>query len=43
MHGYASEWRRCPIHGYYAEKCGKGKIDSLKSYFEKMDFWGSYS
>jgi hypothetical protein len=19
----SSEWRRCPIHGFYVEKCGK--------------------
>jgi hypothetical protein len=23
MHGYASEQKRCPIQGSYAEKCGK--------------------
>jgi hypothetical protein len=39
MYGYASE-RRCPIHGFYAEN---GKINSLKSYFEKTDFWGPYT
>jgi hypothetical protein len=34
-----SEWKRCPMHGFYAEN---GKINSLKRYFEKKPrFLGS--
>jgi hypothetical protein len=41
MHGYASEWRRYPIHGLYVEKCGKWQNQFTEKLFKKNGFLGS--
>jgi hypothetical protein len=33
MYGYASEWRRCPIHRFYVEKCGKWQNQFTENLF----------
>jgi hypothetical protein len=34
----ASERRRCPIHGFYVEKCGKGQNQFTEKLFFKNGF-----